>query len=199
MLELVLASASPRRLNLLEALGLKCAVLPQDIDESPLPAEKPENLVKRLALAKAKSAISTLSETDHRLVLGADTIVVCDGQILGKPQNKSDGLAMLELLSSRTHQVLTAVALMNHITQAETMSLTEVSFTTLSDDEIDAYWESGEPLGKAGAYAVQGLGAMLVNKIHGSYSGVVGLPIFETVDLLKIFGVDIKAILLNQR
>ena len=199
MLELVLASASPRRLNLLEALGLKCAVLPQDIDESPLPAEKPENQVKRLALAKAKSAISTLSETDHRLVLGADTIVVCDGQILGKPQNKSDGLAMLELLSSRTHQVLTAVALMNHITQAETMSLTEVSFTTLSDDEIDAYWESGEPLGKAGAYAVQGLGAMLVNKIHGSYSGVVGLPIFETVDLLKIFGVDIKAILLNQR
>jgi septum formation protein len=195
MLELVLASASPRRLNLLRALSLKCTVLPQDIDESPLPAEK---LVKRLALAKAKSAYATLSETDHRLVLGSDTIVVCDDQILGKPQNKSDGLAMLRLLSGRTHQVLTAVALMNHDKQAETMSVTEVSFTTLSDDEIEAYWESGEPLGKAGAYGVQGLGAMFVNKIQGSYSGVVGLPIFETVDLLEKFGVDIKAILQNQ-
>jgi len=109
MLELVLASASPRRLNLLRALSLKCTVLPQDIDESPLPAEKPTKLVKRLALAKAKSAYATLSETDHRLVLGSDTIVVCDDQILGKPQNKSDGLAMLRLLSGRTHQVLTAV------------------------------------------------------------------------------------------
>lgn len=198
MLELVLASASPRRLNLLRALSLKCTVLPQDIDESPFPAEKPTKLVKRLALAKAKSAYATLSETDHRLVLGSDTIVVCDDQILGKPQNKSDGLAMLRLLSGRTHQVLTAVALMNHDKQAETMSLTEVSFTTLSDDEIEAYWESGEPLGKAGAYGVQGLGAMFVNKIQGSYSGVVGLPIFETVDLLKKFGVDIKAILQNQ-
>ena len=198
MLELVLASASPRRLNLLRALSLKCTVLPQDIDESPLPAEKPTKLVKRLALAKAKSAYATLSETDHRLVLGSDTIVVCDDQILGKPQNKSDGLAMLRLLSGRTHQVLTAVALMNHDKQAETMSVTEVSFTTLSDDEIEAYWESGEPLGKAGAYGVQGLGAMFVNKIQGSYSGVVGLPIFETVDLLEKFGVDIKAILQNQ-
>jgi septum formation protein len=198
MLELVLASASPRRLNLLRALSLKCTVLPQDIDESPLPAEKPTKLVKRLALAKAKSAYATLSETDHRLVLGSDTIVVCDDQILGKPQNKSDGLAMLRLLSGRTHQVLTAVALMNHDKQTETMSVTEVSFTTLSDDEIEAYWESGEPLGKAGAYGLQGLGAMFVNKIQGSYSGVVGLPIFETVDLLEKFGVDIKAILQNQ-
>ncbi len=199
MVELVLASASPRRLNLLKGLGLKCAVLPQDIDESPLPAEKPKSLVKRLALAKAKSAFATLSDTDHRLVLGSDTIVVCDDEILGKPKNKADGLAMLRLLSGRTHQVLTAVALLNHEKQAETMSVTDVSFTTLSDAEIEAYWGSGEPLGKAGAYAVQGLGAMLVNEIHGSYSGVVGLPIFETVNLLENFGIDIKAILQNQQ
>lgn len=199
MLELVLASASPRRLDLLQALGLKFAVLPQNIDESPLPAEQAKPLVKRLALAKAKSALATLSETDHRLVLGSDTVVVCGEEILGKPQNKADGLAMLRLLSGRTHQVLTAVALMNHDKQAETMSVTDVSFTKLSDAEIEAYWESGEPLGKAGAYAVQGLGAMLVNEIHGSYSGVVGLPIFETVDLLSNFGIDIKAILQNQR
>ncbi|MDC1437262.1 Maf family nucleotide pyrophosphatase [Gammaproteobacteria bacterium] len=199
MLELVLASASPRRLNLLKALGLKCTVLSQDIDESPLPAEKAKHLVKRLALAKARSALAKLSETDRRLVLGSDTVVVCDDEILGKPQNKADGLAMLRLLSGRTHQVLTAVALMNHDKQAETMSVTDVSFTKLSDAEIEAYWESGEPVGKAGSYAVQGLGAMLVNEIHGSYSGVVGLPIFETVDLLRNFGIDIKAILQNQR
>ncbi len=199
MVELVLASASPRRLNLLEAIGLKCSVLAQDIDESPFPGEKPKNLVKRLALAKAKSALATLSETDHRLVLGSDTIVVCEGKILGKPRNKSDGLAMLRLLSGRTHQVLTAVALLGHAKQAESMSVTEVSFTTLKDEDIEAYWESGEPLGKAGAYAIQGFGAMFVSNIDGSYSGVVGLPIFETVDLLNKFGIDIKVILQNQR
>ncbi|MDG2089558.1 MAG: Maf family protein [Gammaproteobacteria bacterium] len=198
MMELILASASPRRQALLNDLGFTCTVLPQDIDECPLPAEKPEKLVKRLALAKAKAALATLSETDHRLVLGSDTIVVCDEQILGKPKHKADGLAMLKLLSGRTHQVLTAVALLSNFKQAETMSATKVSFTTLSEAEIEAYWESGEPLGKAGAYAVQGLGAMFVNEIHGSYSGVVGLPKFETVNLFTTFGVDIKAILQNQ-
>lgn len=197
MMELILASASPRRQVLLKDLGFSCVVLPQDIDESPLPAEEPEKLVQRLALAKANAALTTLSETDHRLVLGSDTIVVCDGKILGKPKHKADGLAMLKLLSGRTHQVLTAVALLNHTRQKETMSVTNVSFTRLSDAEIEAYWESGEPLGKAGSYAVQGLGAMFVNDIHGSYSGVVGLPKFETVNLLKSFGIDIKAILQN--
>jgi len=197
MMELILASASPRRLALLNDLGFTCTVLQQDIDESPLPTEKPEKLVQRLALAKAKAALATLSETDRRLVLGSDTIVVCDGKILGKPKHKADGLAMLKLLSGRTHQVLTAVALLSHIKQEETMSITKVSFTTLSEAEIEAYWESGEPLGKAGAYAVQGLGSMFVNEIHGSYSGVVGLPKFETVNLLKSFGIDIKAILQN--
>jgi len=199
MLELILASASPRRQDLLKGLGFNCTVSPQDIDESPLADEKPKSIVKRLALAKAKAAIATLSETDHRLVIGSDTIVVCDEEILGKPQHKADGLAMLRLLSGRTHQVLTAVALLNHDKQLETMSVTNVSFKKLSDAEIEAYWESGEPEGKAGAYAVQGLGAMFVDEIQGSYSGVVGLPIFETVNLFINFGIDIKAILQNQR
>ena len=104
---------------------------------------------------------------------------------------------MLKLLSGRTHQVLTAVALLSHTKQEETMSITKVSFTTLSEAEIEAYWESGEPIGKAGAYAIQGLGSMFINEIHGSYSGVVGLPKFDTVNLLKSFGIDIKAILQN--
>ncbi len=199
MLELILASASPRRQNLLKGLGFTCTVLPQDIDESPLANEKPESLVKRLALAKAKAAIATLSETDHRLVIGSDTIVVCDEEILGKPKHKADGLAMLRLLSGRTHQVLTAVALLNHDKQLETMSVTNVSFKKLSDVESEAYWESGEPEGKAGAYAVQGLGVMFVDEIQGSYSRVAGLPIFETVNLFINFGIDIKAILQNQR
>ncbi|PCJ42578.1 MAG: hypothetical protein COA71_03440 [SAR86 cluster bacterium] len=194
MMELILASASPRRRALLKDLGFTCTVLPQDIDESPLPAEKPALLVKRLALAKAKAAFVTLDASDHRLVLGSDTIVVCDDEILGKPKHKADGLAMLKFLSGRTHQVLTAVTLLSHTKQVETMSVTNVSFATLSEAEIEAYWESGEPLDKAGAYAVQGLGAMFVSDIQGSYSGVVGLPIFETVNLLKSCGVDIKAL-----
>ena len=199
MLELILASASPRRQNLLQNLGFKCTVMPQDIDESPMPAEKPAELVKRLALAKAESALARLIDADDRLVLGSDTIVVCEEEILGKPVNKEDACAMLRLLSGRIHKVLTAVALLNHRKQVAAMSVTRVGFSTLSDAEIEAYWQSGEPLGKAGAYAVQGLGAMFVNDIQGSYSGVVGLPIFETVNLFKHFGIGIEAILQNQQ
>lgn len=198
MMELILASASPRRQSLLSELGFNCIVKPQDIDESPLPNENPEKLVKRLAMTKANTALGTMSETDQRLVLGSDTIVVCEDKILGKPTDKTDGIAMLSLLSGQTHQVLTAVALVNHSKQAETMSSTEVTFTSLSEAEMTAYWDSGEPLGKAGAYAIQGLGAMFVNEINGSYSGVVGLPLFETVQLLTNFGVDIQTILHNQ-
>ncbi len=198
MLELILASASPRRLNILEALGIRCEVSPQDIDESALPGEQADVLVERLAKTKARAAVTVISETDHRLVLGADTIVVCEGRILGKPEHKDDGLAMLRLLSGRTHQVLTAVCVMSHEKQAETMSVSTVSFASLSEAEIEAYWQSGEPAGKAGAYAIQGLGAMFVNDIQGSYSGIVGLPIFETANLLKIFGIDVTTILQKQ-
>ena len=154
---------------------------------------------KRLALNKARAALGNLSEADHRLVLGSDTIVVCDQAVLGKPENKAQGLAMLRLLANRKHQVMTAVALMNHEQEALTMSLTEVTFKPLSESEIQAYWDSGEPADKAGAYAVQGLGAMFVSEIHGSYSCVVGLPIYETVQLLADFGMDSRAILNNLR
>jgi len=199
MLELILASASPRRQSLLENLGFRCTVMPQDIDENPLPDEKPKALVKRLALTKASSALAELSDNDDRLVLGSDTIVVCADRILGKPQDKADAFAMLRLLSGRSHEVITAVALLNHSKQVGTMSTSMVSFSELSDAEIAAYWQSGEPLGKAGGYAVQGLGAMFVSEIKGSYSGVVGLPIFETVNLFKQFGIGIEAILQNQQ
>lgn len=199
MLELILASASPRRRSLLENLGFRCIVMPQDLDENPLPDEKPEELVKRLALSKASSALAELSDNDDRLVLGSDTIVVCDDRILGKPQDQADAFAMLRLLSGRSHEVLTAVALLDHNKQVETMSASSVSFSVLSDAEIAAYWQSEEPLGKAGGYAVQGLGAMFVSEIRGSYSGVVGLPIFETVNLFKQFGIGIEAILQNQK
>ena len=198
MMELILASASPRRQALLRELGIGFIAMPQDVDESPLPDEAPESLVKLLSLAKARAAMAGLSEGDHRPVLGSDTIVVCDQQILGKPENKSQGLAMLRLLANRKHQVMTAVALMNHDQEFQAMSITAVTFKPLSDSEIEAYWDSGEPADKAGAYALQGLGAMFVSEIHGSYSGVVGLPIFETVALLENFGLGSKAILQNQ-
>ncbi|MAM69640.1 MAG: hypothetical protein CMP91_00660 [Gammaproteobacteria bacterium] len=197
MIELVLASASPRRRTLLQELGIEADCRPQAIDESPLPGESPQQLVSRLALVKARSALGTLSDTDHRPVLGSDTIVVCDEEILGKPLDREDGCRMLRLLSGREHQVLTAVAVVNHEQEELDVASSKVSFKTLSDSEISAYWESGEPLDKAGAYAIQGLGAMFVNNIQGSYSGVVGLPVYETVALLGKFGLDTTSLLIR--
>lgn len=198
MPELILASASPRRQDLLKELGLAFSVMPQDIDESPLRNEEPEIMVQRLASEKARAALATLSDTDHRLVLGSDTIVVCDDTILGKPLNKADACAMLKLLSGRQHQVMTAVAVMSRQQEEVALAVTQVTFKALSEGEIDAYWESGEPADKAGAYALQGLGSMFVRSIQGSYSAVVGLPIFETVALLAGFGIDAEKILRNR-
>jgi septum formation protein len=195
MFELILASASPRRLALLQDLGFKVSSKPQDIDETPLQDEDPEDLVTRLALTKARSALDSLESRDQRLVLGSDTIVLCDGQILGKPVNKAAACAMLRLLSGRQHHVITAVALLDYQREAVELSKTAVSFRTLRDDEIESYWETGEPADKAGAYAIQGLGGMFISEINGSYSGVVGLPIFETASLLAQFHVDTSSIL----
>jgi septum formation protein len=195
MFELILASASPRRLALLQDLGFKVSSKPQDIDETPLQDEDPEDLVTRLALTKARSALDSLESRDQRLVLGSDTIVLCDGQILGKPVNKATAYAMLRLLSGRQHHVITAVALLDYQREAVELSKTAVSFRTLRDDEIESYWETGEPADKAGAYAIQGLGGMFISEINGSYSGVVGLPIFETASLLAQFHVDTSSIL----
>ncbi len=201
MFELILASASPRRQSLLKALGLSLKVQPQDIDESLRPHEEPQALVRRLAVSKARSALqASLNDNENNnnvLVLGSDTIVVCEGVILGKPLDKKEAVDTLKSLSGRKHQVMTAVALMNNDHEEIAVSITEVRFKHLSDEEIDAYWESGEPQDKAGSYAIQGLGGMFVSEINGSYSGVVGLPIFETSQLLGKFGVTTEAILQN--
>jgi len=196
-LDLHLASASPRRQELLSALGLRFDVLPQELDESTLDGEDAGDLVLRLASEKAASAFATLDSEDTAPVLGADTIVVCNGSILGKPGKYEDALQMLRLLSGKEHQVMTAVALHGHEQREHVLSTTRVWFKRLDEDEILAYWQSKEPQDKAGAYAIQGLGAMFVERIEGSYSGVVGLPVFETVSLLAKFGINVRDILLK--
>ncbi|MEX0738739.1 MAG: Maf family protein [Pseudohongiella sp.] len=186
---LVLASASPRRRELLDQIGVSYRVLVHDTDETLLSGECPEAYVSRLARQKAAS-VNALPEIFARCpVLGADTIVVCDNVILGKPQDEADATRMLRMLAGRSHQVLTAVCVMQG-NRAEVVTVhTRVWFRELSDADIAAYWRHGEPEGKAGAYAVQGSGALFVEKIEGSYSGVVGLPLFETGRLLAGFGI----------
>ena len=179
--ELVLASASPRRRELLGVLGVQFRVLPADIDESVSAGESPEEYVHRMALSKARVG---LMESPESGVLGSDTVVVVDDRILGKPADRQDALAMLALLSGRSHRVLSAVALVDGEGVARRLSETKVSFRSISEDEAEAYWSSGEPADKAGAYAIQGKAAVFVREITGSYSGVVGLPLFETAQLL---------------
>jgi septum formation protein len=183
-----LASRSPRRRELLAQLGLRPAVISADVDETPRADEDPQQFVARVALAKAKAGRQTAPLPLP--VLGADTAVVCDGRILGKPANADDALAMLRLLSGREHQVLTGVALLG-ARQQTAVSDTRVRFRPIGAEEAAAYWASGEPRDKAGAYAIQGLGALFVERINGSYSGVVGLPLFETARLLAQEGIEV--------
>jgi len=178
---LYLASRSPRRRELLDQLGLAYALVTADVDETPLPGEDPMPYVQRMALAKARAGRQMVS-TAHP-VLGADTAVVCDGRILGKPADADDAMAMLRLLSGREHRVLTGIALLGKQEQIA-VSDTAVSFRVIAPAEAAAYWAGGEPRDKAGAYAIQGQGALFVERLTGSYSGVVGLPLFETAALL---------------
>ncbi len=189
---LILASQSPRRRELLSQIGVCFDSFSADIDESVLAGETPVQYVNRLALLKARVVAA-----DHPgvLVLGSDTAVVCDRQILGKPVDQADAIAMLQLLSGRRHQVMTAVALVQSTDAGERhWSLevtTDVTFKTLTLDECQRYWDSGEPQDKAGGYGIQGLGAVFVERIEGSYSAVVGLPLQQTAALLQQQGVDI--------
>jgi septum formation protein len=185
----VLASASPRRRELLDQIGVAYHVLAHDTDETMLPAETPEAYVSRLAGQKAGSVNALPEVFGRRAVLGADTIVVCDNRVLGKPQGEMDAARMLRMLSGRRHDVLTAVCVMRGKRTESVVVRTGVWFRVLSDEEIAAYWRHGEPEGKAGAYAVQGIGALFVERIEGIYSTVVGLPIFETGRLLASFGI----------
>ncbi len=181
-----LASASERRRTLLEQVGLRPEVHPTHVDESRLPGEEAEDYVERLARLKAAAG----RDPNVELVLGADTAVVLDKEILGKPADAQEAVAMLTRLSGRSHRVLTGVTLMGHPCP-EGRSLvvaSQVWIKELSQTEIRAYVASGEPMDKAGAYGIQGLGAFLVARVEGSWSGVAGLPLYETLGLLASFG-----------
>jgi septum formation protein len=186
-----LASASPRRTELLAQLGVNVRVTPVEIDESVQSGEKASAYVARLALEKSRVASASLA-VGESLVLAADTTVVIDDLILGKPCDAADAKRMLRLLSGRTHAVLTAVSLRNKARESVVVSRTEVKFRALEADEIAAYWDGGEPADKAGAYAIQGMGAIFIEAIRGSYSGVMGLPLFETARLLRDFGYRLR-------
>lgn len=187
--QIILASSSPRRSELLQQMRVTFIVLPVDIDESALEGESPTTYVERLALEKARAGWELSEKT--RPVLGSDTIVVIHGDILGKPRDRKHAIEMLKRLSGNTHQVLTAVALVEGNRSAIRLSESRVSFSPITEQEMLSYWESGEPADKAGAYAIQGLAAAFIQRIEGSFSGVMGLPIHETMDLLKSFGVDV--------
>lgn len=186
---LFLASKSPRRRALLEQIGIRFAVLDIDLDEALLAGEAPESYVSRLALDKARAGHALVASRSAIPVLAADTAVVVGERILGKPRNRLDAAAMMRLLSGRTHRVLSAVAVAGGA-ERQDISISEVRFRTVSARETAAYWKSGEPCDKAGGYAIQGLGAMFVAHLRGSYSGVMGLPLFETARLLAEAGVD---------
>jgi septum formation protein len=180
-----LASASPRRSQLLDQIGVAHRVQPVDIDETCLRSERPADYVSRLAAAKAKALWERLPLPERLPVLGSDTTVALGAEIFGKPEDRGHGIAMLQRLSGRTHQVFTAVALCTSQGCDLRLSITDVTFGTLSAEECAAYWATGEPQGKAGGYAVQGHAAVFITHIAGSYSGVMGLPLAETAELLK--------------
>ncbi|TWX72703.1 Maf family protein [Colwellia sp. C1TZA3] len=185
---LILASQSPRRQALLQQLGYDFICSPADLDESVLAAEKPEQYVARLALAKAR--VIAKQYADDVVVLGSDTSVVFGQHILGKPASFSDCLATLKMLSGHTHQVITAIAAVKGERIDVVVVSTEVDFKVLNEQEIRRYWQTGEPQDKAGAYGIQGIAGQFVKQIRGSYSAVVGLPLYETAELLSAFGVE---------
>lgn len=183
-----LASGSPRRRELLVQIGVSFQLVAAAVDEEVLPGEPPPVYVTRLAAAKADAGWEKSRDAAGIPVLAADTAVVLDGAILGKPSNQQEAGGMLQQLSGRTHAVLTAVALRTHDGIQSRVSRSEVTFRHIAAGETLAYWESGEPRDKAGAYAIQGRAAIFISELRGSYSGVMGLPLFETAELLSQAG-----------
>jgi septum formation protein len=184
-----LASGSPRRRELLQQIGVSFRVVGTAVDEAVRSAETAPAYVLRLAAAKADAGWERSRDATDVPVLAADTAVVLDGKILGKPADRQDGEGMLRELSGRTHEVLTAVVLRTANGLQSRISRSEVTFRSIAADEAQAYWETGEPSGKAGAYAIQGRAAVFIADLRGSYSGVMGLPLFETAELLREAGV----------
>lgn len=189
-----LASASPRRSALLAQIGIAHQVAPVAVDESVASAEAPATYVTRLAALKADTLWRRLTEPERLPVLGSDTTVVVDERILGKPADEDECVRMLQLLSGRTHQVHTAVALRSAAGSDVRLSVSEVTFRELSMHEMRTYWRSGEPADKAGGYAVQGRAAIFISRIAGSYSGIMGLPLFETAELLAAHKITIAEV-----
>lgn len=194
---LYLASASPRRLELLRQIHIEPIIQVADIDETPLPEESAVSMAQRLALAKAAAVAKQLRqnlpapEQSNCWVLGADTTGIIDSEILLKPESRLDALRMWHLMASRTHQVITAIALVQVTAPAkifQAISVSDVTFGAIPTEEMEYYWQSGEPCDKAGAYAIQGYAAGWVKHFSGSYSGIVGLPLYETKMLLKQAG-----------
>ncbi len=187
----MLASGSPRRRELLHGLNLAFRLRPGDIDESPLAGEAPAACVRRLALAKAAAAVGAAAE----VVLAADTLVVLDGRMLGKPRDAADARRMLALIAGREHTVLTGVALLEAPDgrQAATVEESRVRMAPMTPAELDWYVATGEPMDKAGAYAVQGKGALFVEAVHGNYTNVVGLPLPATYRLFASLGYDLRS------
>ncbi|MGB4475095.1 MAG: Maf family protein [Bacillota bacterium] len=190
MSDITLGSASPRRADLLRQIGLSFDILPSQVVEDILPGEDPASYCERAALMKARDVAGRSSS---RLIIGADTVVVLDGEILGKPGSEAEARSMLERLSGRTHQVITGVCVLERTSgRHEVFSVTSsVAFRVIDPLEIDRYIGTGEPMDKAGAYAVQGIGAIFIRSMSGSYSNVVGLPLYETAQALDRFGVAV--------
>lgn len=179
-----LASRSPRRRELLSQMAVDFAVLAADVDESVQPGELPQDYVQRIAVEKARTGVSMLAADDKKPVLAADTAVIVEQTIFGKPVNDDDARRMLKMLSGHSHQVMTAVALASESELITALCVSEVRFAAMTEAEIDWYIQSGEGRDKAGSYAVQGLGAIFIDQIQGSYSGIMGLPVRETGQLL---------------
>ena len=186
--QIILASASPRRKELLDQIKVTYKVHPVDLDETPLPNETPLDYVQRLAAEKSAACMAQLNTEIP--VLAADTAVILGDMIMGKPKDQADALAMLTQLSGKTHQVYSAISLRGR-EHSQAVSITEVTFRRLTEREILDYWHSGEPVDKAGSYAIQGMGGVFVESIKGSFSGVVGLPLFETAELLSKQGIEL--------
>jgi septum formation protein len=186
-----LASRSPRRAELLRQMGIGFEILPADVDESIAPGEWPDVYVKRLAAEKASAVAAQIKQNNLRRlpILAADTTVAVDGIILGKPQDDADAHAMLKSLSGRWHEVHTALAVAFNGTIEVALSTTRVEMAQLENSQLEAYVASGEPRDKAGAYGIQGLAGSFIKRIEGSYSGVMGLPIYETAQLLESAGI----------
>lgn len=187
--QLILASASPRRRELLNQIGVAHRVQPVDIDETPKPFESPQAYVERLALEKARAGFAAAGA--DLPALGSDTAVILDGEILGKPVDEEDAVSTLLRLSGRRHQVMTGVAVAKGERCRVEVVITEVSFITFDETRARAYWASGEPADKAGSYGIQGLGGLFVESINGSYSAVVGLPLAQTAAILEEFNIEV--------